>query len=108
MVDVVKKCHKGKLYSLSYLQFLRISSRLKSLSKCCPYELQRKCREIDLAHWKGTEYRTLLLYVGIVVFQGIVNENVRKHFMLLHFIVRFLCDLTHNVAYLPHIKSLCV
>lgn len=50
-----------------------LTSRL--LGKCAqeiPSEIHRAVRNLDsLRHWKGIEYRTILLYVGIVIFKQV-------------------------------------
>lgn len=68
------------------------------LKKCkMPREIHRAVRSLDcLAHWKGTEFRTFLMYVGIVALNCIAYE-VYQHFLLL-FCAITICessDFTH-------------
>lgn len=50
-----------------------------------PREIKRRLRGLDeLSHWKGTEYRTFLLYVSIVIVKNYFkSEEIYEHF--LHF-----------------------
>lgn len=55
------------------------------LKKCImPSEINRPVRGLeDLAHWKGTEFRTFLLYVSLVVFKQFLNsDRIYNHFLL--------------------------
>ncbi|XP_062707914.1 uncharacterized protein LOC134288141 [Aedes albopictus] len=48
-----------------------------------PKEIHRKLRGLDcLAFWKGTEWRSFLLYAGIVVLKDVLDEKLYKHFLL--------------------------
>lgn len=61
----------------------KISEYLKN--EChMPTEFHRKVRGLDiLAHWKGTEYRTFLHYIGIVVLKDHLSHDAYEHFLLL-------------------------
>lgn len=49
-----------------------------------PAEFRRVMRGLDcLPHWKGTEYRTFLHYVGIVALKDHLTHEVYVHFLLL-------------------------
>ncbi|XP_055547361.1 uncharacterized protein LOC129731407 isoform X1 [Wyeomyia smithii] len=67
---------------MSAYQIQHLSAMIESVK--LPKEVHRKMRGIDcLAFWKGTECRTFLNYVGIVVLKGVLNETLYKHFLLL-------------------------
>jgi len=62
----------GQLLSvkLNSHSFKEISKHLQQLKVYVPLEINRKPRGLeDLARWKGTEYRTFLLYLGPIVLQ---------------------------------------
>lgn len=102
-----KRCHKNTIYSISYVQTLRISKRLESIRKYCPVEFQRKSRSLlEVPDWKGSEYRQLLLYLGVLVFQDIVDPFVYRHFMLLHYFIRYLCDPNADISRISEIRRL--
>lgn len=61
-----------------------ITVALKSIESSCPSDFNRKPRAFNLAHFKATEFRRILLYDGIVIFKDNVLKNVYKHFLLLH------------------------
>lgn len=69
------------------------------LIKCqMPSEIHRSVRGLDdLAHWKGTEFRTFLLYISLVVFKKFVaKEQIFRHF-LLYFCAIHICSRSDQV-----------
>lgn len=73
----------------------QISSRLVSLRGHLPCEFARQPRTLgELGRWKATELRQFLLYSGILVLDGILNEINSKmypNFLLLHAGIQILC-----------------
>lgn len=62
----------------------RVSELLKSLQTYMPSDIHRSVRGLDTVRfWKGVEFRTLLLYVGIVAFKDALKENEYLHFLTL-------------------------
>lgn len=54
-------------------------SLLSSCNAYLPTDIHRSIRKLsDLSHWKGSEYRTILLYVGIVVLRYTYTRHDRK------------------------------
>lgn len=46
-----------------------------------PVEIHRSVRGLDvLCHWKGTEYRTFLYYLGVVILKDVLPVDVYQHF----------------------------
>jgi hypothetical protein len=61
-----------------------ISSSLIEIRPYTPKELARKPRAItEFERWKATEFRTLLLYTGIVSLQNLLPKQLYDNFMLL-------------------------
>ncbi|XP_063370451.1 uncharacterized protein LOC134658734 [Cydia amplana] len=49
-----------------------------------PKEIHRSVRTIDvLSHWKGSEYRTFLLYLSLVILKHVLDSDAYKHFICL-------------------------
>ncbi|KAE8738294.1 hypothetical protein FOCC_FOCC016228 [Frankliniella occidentalis] len=70
---------------LSKAQLQKISEKLISISSWAPYEFARKPRSLKfLKRYKGTEYRQMLLYTGILIFRGTLRDDVYEHFLGLH------------------------
>ena len=70
-----------------------LSTRLINLAAFVPQELARKPRAVaELDRWKATEFRQFLLYTGMVVLPGIVNNEVFNHFMKLSVAITLLCS----------------
>jgi len=61
-----------------------ISRRLVLIKYAIPSEFIRKFYTLkDLKHWKATEFRTFLLYVGPYVLKGILRDELYCHLILL-------------------------
>ncbi|XP_065223862.1 uncharacterized protein LOC135848023 [Planococcus citri] len=76
-------------HSLNYIEIIKVSKRLSTYRKFCPREFQRRTRSLDeVAYWKAVEFRMVILYVGIVAFQGILHTRAYRHFLLLNFAMR--------------------
>ncbi|XP_043285939.1 uncharacterized protein [Venturia canescens] len=80
----VKMSHTGKSI-LTYI-LLELQSQI-------PQEFQRTTRSLaEIAKWKATEFRFFLLYLGSVVLKKVLQDDLYKHFMLLHAACRILCS----------------
>lgn len=89
----------GYVGKLSALQIKQLSETVVSckLAK----EIHRQMRGLDcLAFWKGTEWRSFLNYVGIVVLKDILSDKLYNHFLLLFIAVR-ICSSEHFKKWLP-------
>lgn len=72
-------------HKLSSVQQKIISDRLINFRVQVPKEFARKCRGInDLKHWKATEFRLFLLYVGPATLRNILDAKKYEHFLLFH------------------------
>lgn len=75
----------------SAFQIGKISTILESFNATKPCDINRAIRGLQhLKLWKGSEYRTLLLYTGLVVLKDFLDEEVFDHFVLLSCMVRIL------------------
>lgn len=83
---LIGKWVRGKLpVKCSNAQLQKISDRFIKFRKYFPREIQRKPRSLfDINYFKGTEFRTILLYTGIPAFYGIVENEKFRHFVTLH------------------------
>lgn len=58
-------------------------------NKELPSDIARKVRNLQyLAFWKATEFRTVLLYYGMVAFKDLLDEEEYQHFMHLCLAIR--------------------
>lgn len=90
--------HSGKKLSAS--QTTNLSTFLTTNCRL-PREIHRQMRGLDvLAHWKGVECRSFLLYVGIVCLKDVLPEKGYDHFLLLVCAVR-ICECFHFRSFLP-------
>lgn len=66
----------------------------KYLVECqMPSEIHRQVRGLeDLPHWKGTEYRTFLLYISLVIFNKFVEKKQLFEHFLLYFCSIHICS----------------
>lgn len=71
-----------------------------------PREFQRATRGLDcLSHWKGTEFRSFLHYIGIVVLKDQLQYEVYEHFLLL-FCAVTICSSKRYFRYLHVARSM--
>lgn len=79
-----------------------IDSYLLSCKK--PFEIHRKIRGLnEMARWKGTEYRTFLLYTSVVVLRKFLPDKCYKHYLLFYIAIvifgsHYHCSYMLNVA----------
>lgn len=84
----------------------RVSKLLIEVNRTLPHEIHRSIRTLNhLPYWKGTEYRTILLYVGIVVFKKVLPIDQYTQFLKLSCAVR-ICSTNAYVNYLPLARTL--
>lgn len=86
----------------------RESENISKFLKSCkmPSEIHRSVRGLDcLSHWKGTEYRTFLYYIGIVVLRKSLPYDVYEHFLVL-FCAVTICSSKEYETYLDLAETL--
>lgn len=70
---------------------------------CCqmPKEIHRSVRSLkDLSHWKGSEFRTFLLYLSFVLLKDVL-DNAAYHHFLLFFSAVTICSSETHFQFLP-------
>jgi hypothetical protein len=78
-------------------QIAELSRRMIIFKYCIPCNFNRKCRTLkDIKHWKATEFRTFLLYVGPSVLRKVLNASMFNHFMLFHSSIYILANSSDN------------
>lgn len=83
---------------LSAHSITTLSKRISSLKSYFPVEINRKPRDDpirDLPRWKATEFRTFLIYIGVISIQGIVHIAIYEHFLLLHCAITIILSAYH-------------
>lgn len=87
----------------------RTTTAISSFLTNCklPREFQRATRGLDcLTHWKGTEYRSFLHYVGIVALKDHLIADAYENFLLL-FCAVFICSSKRYIKHL-HVARLMI
>jgi len=70
-----------------------ISEVFLFLKNSCPLDFNRKPNSLTFFKtFKCTEFRRIILYDGIVAFKDIIDDNIYKHFLLLHCAVVIMCS----------------
>lgn len=88
---------------------LHVSERLLSLSETQPTDFQRKCRPItDISYYKGSEFRTFVLYSGPFVLKDILTTEKYSHFLLLHVAIYILCGQSTALKYSSVAKDILI
>lgn len=77
---------KGRLpFRLLARKTMLISNRLFAFRKDFPKDFQRKPRSLlQIDHFKGTEFRTLLLYTGVAALRYIIPLKEYKNYLRFH------------------------
>lgn len=84
-----------------------ISTLLESLKKTAPNDFVQKPRCLKHAlQWKATEYRQFLLYIGPVVLQKILREDMYLNFLTLHVAITILVSPNLILNYRDYAHSL--
>lgn len=98
-VGVMKKLtylwlQKGPLSCrLSKNMVKNINVSILKAEKSQPKEFNRRIRTFQhIGHFKGTEFRTLIMYVGPIVLKNILPKKNYDHFLHLHCATRILID----------------
>lgn len=74
----------GYKRKISKRDIIQINLLLRNMNKEKPREIHRSIRSFnDLSYWKGTEFRSFLLYFGIVVLKDYLPDDVYRHFLIL-------------------------
>lgn len=61
-----------------------LSGLLNNLADYIPVEFSRKPSLRRFSEWKGTEFRLMMLYLGVVVLEFTLRDKVYKLFLLFH------------------------
>ncbi|XP_071579761.1 uncharacterized protein [Temnothorax nylanderi] len=79
---------------LTAMKIEQLSDFLVTLSTWIPEEFQRKCRSLkEFEHWKATEFRLFLLYIGPAALRTILPLDHYIHFNAFNCAMRILCHL---------------
>lgn len=102
----------GKLKSIARLwsetQIHEISEELLRYNETKPVKIHRKIRSLRHIHfWKATEFRTVILYTGIVLFKDCVPGNEYELFLKL-FRAIAICSTKKYEPYLPLPRTLLI
>lgn len=88
--------HGPRTARLKRQQILAINERILKVRQSIPKEFNRKPRLLEeYNHWKGTEFRTFLLYSGVVVIKNAVPPTLYSNFILLHTAITILINKIH-------------
>lgn len=90
-----------------------LNKRINDLSQFITEDFQRNLNENSRKHafrdanrWKAVELRQVLLYTGMIVFNGILSKQVYEHFMLLCVAMRILSTAHISDEYVDFAGSL--
>lgn len=107
-LGIMKRCllrwvfgEKGYRGKWSKASTERVSRLLESCQKYMPTDIHRAVRGLSYVRkWKGVEFRTVLLYVGMAIFEEVLDDDEFNHFMILSVAVR-MCSSSMYRNYLP-------
>ena len=110
MLHLLNSCRRKITVRVLKSEVDNISNFLVEIKNCIPLEFARKTRSLkQLAQYKATEFRLLLLYVLPVVL-CLLPHQIYDHFLLLHCGIRILCcpQLVKNPANVQFARTLLV
>lgn len=86
---------------LSGVQIKEISNILENCNRFKPAEIHRAIRSLNyIKMWKGSEYRTFMLYLAPIILKSFLNKDVYEHFLVLFCAVR----IVYSPKYLKYIN----
>lgn len=89
-------------------QINQISASLVQNNHTLPHEIHRSIRSLKHIHfWKATEYRTVLLYIGIVTLKNFIPANKYQLFLKLVCAVR-ICFTKAYAQFVPLARQLFI
>lgn len=63
-------------------ELIKLNEQLELIKSDLASEINRGVRSLDnLKYWKGSEFRTLLLYIGMVVLKKYLKEKEYDHLL---------------------------
>lgn len=78
----------------------KLESHVTFFKASLPHEFNRKIRSFTQhMFYKATEYRTLLLYTGPILFRQVLPRAYFQHFLLLHFAIYVFTSDRHSDLY---------
>lgn len=84
-----------------------LEGRITQVKKFWPKEFNRIPRSLrELEHWKATEFRQFLLYLGPCILKNILPKKLYSNFLLLYFGIRILLCENLNNHYNEYAKDL--
>lgn len=112
-LGVMKNCllkwlgiHDKFEYKWTSADIALMNQLLKQCDSEMPSDIHRRVRVLDyIKFWKGTELRTFLLYVGIVVLRQTLRREEYEHFLQLYCAVT-LCSNDQYLKYIDLIEEL--
>lgn len=82
----------------------QLDNDLLHCNRSLPSEIHRSVRSVEwLKYWKGSEYRTILLYIGIVVLKKHLRSDIYEHYLYL-FCAVVICSVDSYKHFLPVAK----
>lgn len=102
-LGIVKRCLVGWIqgsfnFKTKFFgqQITAISEWLQRVNSTMPNEIHRAARGLDcISFWKGSEFRTFLLYLGPIVLKNYLSYDVYKHFLLFACAITICSSRTH-------------
>lgn len=112
-LGVTKRCLTRWIYGMKRYErkwskntTAKVSSMLIKINTEMPSDMHRAVRSLDsIKYWKGVEFRTFLLYVGIVVLKDTLCQTEYIHF-LTYFCAVTICSCNVYKKFIPMAKQM--
>ncbi|KAE8739396.1 hypothetical protein FOCC_FOCC015109 [Frankliniella occidentalis] len=120
VLDYMHLCLLGTMRKMVYMMLagpksvrqsastvIKMSSILESLAAWIPSDFARKCRSLKyVKKFKATEWRLILYYVGVVLFEATLPKHLYEHFLVLFVAMTILTSEVHLQNHIDYAHEL--
>lgn len=105
-LDIWKNGSKNFNYKWTDNNITELNRLLRRCNSEMPIDIHRSVRSLDVfKFWKGTEFRSMLNYIGIVILKPVLRKEEYEHFLKL-FCAVILCSIDKYFPFLHVAESL--
>lgn len=101
-LGLMKRCPR----TISVINVFKMNTLLTKYNETMPIEIHRYIRSLNVVKfWKATEFRTIILYVGMVLFKDFLPREEYNNFLVLCCAIT-ICSTNVYKSFIPKAKEL--